>query len=85
MNWFPSYSQMKKEKNPNYLHSLFVGVIIGPLNWPTLLLELLIKPLLSLSGGFVTVLWNICAGTFYAFVVFPIAGAFGMMSVKEAE
>ena len=83
MNWLPSYSQMTRKKNENYVHSLLIGCVACPLNWPQVVVHLLLIPMWHMFCQLFIVLSNFCIATFFAFIGFPICGLLGIMSVKQ--
>ena len=97
MNWFPTHKQQLHYKfggprNPSYLHSLWIGLVVAPINGPRLIGALLLGPLatstarlihaiarlLMTFAGFMWLLW--CA-----LLMPPIMGLFGRMGAGAGE
>lgn len=82
-NWLPHYDDMIYEANDSWLHSVWVGVVMGPFNWPSILVGFIVIPLWQAIKRIFDGLLFACVATFGALVLFPLAGLFGHMNTKR--
>jgi hypothetical protein len=83
-NWLPKYSQMAFGKNSSYLHSLWIGLVMAPLNAPLFVLATIGAQLARGLVGLWKAAWAgivVCLGVLFAGTVIligmPIAGLLG--------
>ena len=79
MIWLPPYRQIAVgAKNPNYFHSLFLGLVAAPFNFCYIILDILVLPILRTVLAFI-------AATFFVFIVLPVTGIFGILTSITRE
>lgn len=81
-NWFPTYDDMSYEANDSWLHSVWVGMVMGPFNWPAIFVAFILAPCWQAIKHIFDGLLYACVATFGALVLFPLAGLFGHMNAR---
>ena len=67
------------EKNKSYLDSLLVGCVLGPLYWPTSLLNVIKQSLFFFVNGLIMTLFGVFVWAFFQILMF-VMGLAGRMT-----